>query len=291
MEPREFGEWVERIGGGQEESDLLAGRKQYQALSGQIFQDDKSYESRMGLFFEWFTLDRVFPETGNTPLQQFLLVAQSTGDAPTPEIVRVLSSTLHGIFQVTQARSGELRIREMFEDKEFRVKDDGTGLYFNKQDVFEGRLIQMENANFLTGNYVYHPTAAVKFIRSKIKLIQVKEKEDFKTLRTYEKELEVIQKNQMKNDKAVLKLVAKIEKTKKPEKRDVLEQEKLTLENNGHRIRGELEKATRQVENYKSIELGTNLRQRRFDLIQQLSYMSLKWERSRQIALTDIYKD
>ncbi|MCA9484162.1 MAG: hypothetical protein KC553_10535 [Nitrospina sp.] len=291
MEPREFGEWIETIGGHYGEPVLLRAREEYQTLTGQIFQDDKSYESRMGLFFEWFTVDRKLPESGKTPLEEFLDDPQNTQDGANPGFAEIMTQTLHGIYQVTQAKPGGLRVREMFGDKEYRVMDPEGGMYFNRHDVFEGRLIRLQDSGFLSANFLYHPPQAVKFIKSKVKAIQAQEKEAEKEFRKMEKEQAVIQKKQAVHEKELARLVAKIEKTKKPEKRETLEQEKRDLEEEGRVLaRGKYETAQR-VANYKSMQLGQLLHERRFELIQKLSYMSLKWERSRQIALTDIYKD
>ena len=42
-------------------SDIFGARKEYQTIAGDIYEDYKSYESRMALFLEWYILDRIIP--------------------------------------------------------------------------------------------------------------------------------------------------------------------------------------------------------------------------------------
>lgn len=49
---------IEDISQSHSMDDIYQAKKDYQAVSGEIFEDDKSYEARMGLFLEWFAFDR-----------------------------------------------------------------------------------------------------------------------------------------------------------------------------------------------------------------------------------------
>ncbi len=274
-------------------------KEEYQKISGPVFQDDKSYESRMGLFLEWYILYYRLPHSGRVPVMEYLETKRNQLDDSKISELKKMTHSLHGIFQVTQLNNSHIRVHELFEDKEFRVNETQGELFFNKKDLFEGNLfsllddslIPMRDNNVFTGNFVYHPPAVFKFLRSKIKTVRVLEKQGANKLKIREKELLKYQKDLQASERLLAKIRSKIEKSKKPEKREKLEQEYREHEREQNRIRENLNQAESIHENFKTNEMGLELRARRFELMQNLSYMSLKWERSRQIDINDIYND
>ena len=53
-----FDRLIQEITQNQDSDDILTARKDYQKRAGEIYEDDKSYEARMGLFLEWYVFDR-----------------------------------------------------------------------------------------------------------------------------------------------------------------------------------------------------------------------------------------
>ena len=54
------------------DEQILAAKKTYQMETGTIYEDDKSYNSRMALFLEWYLFNNYAPKSSKTVLQ-FLL--------------------------------------------------------------------------------------------------------------------------------------------------------------------------------------------------------------------------
>ncbi len=291
MEGTDISSCVEAISRELDEKQLLTAKADYQKLTGPIFQDDKSYEHRMGLFLEWYILNYSLPGTGQIPLKEYLDSKRSQLDSLTLSHLESMPQSLHGIFQVTQLSTSHIRVCELFEDKEFRVNQSQGNLFFNKNDLFEGHLFSLENNNVFTGNFVYHPSAVYKFIRAQVKAIKAVEKEIANTFKIRQKEVKGIQKKLENSKRLIDKTADKIKKAKKPEKREKLEQEFKENEREQNQIIADLKQAEVMVEQFASGEMGIELKARRFKLMQGLSCMSLKWERSRQIDIKDIYKN
>ncbi len=299
MDGADISSWVETVSREIGEEHLLAAKEQYQKLSGLVFQDDKSYEPRMGLFLEWFILYYPLPGSGKVPWREYMELKRETLDDNNIADLETMSHSLHGIFQVTHISDRHTRVNELFEDKEFRVNKTEGALFFNKNDLFEGNLFSllddslfpMRDDNAFTGNFVYHPPVVLKYIRSKIKTVRALEKESTNKLKILQKEVARIEKKSQSCEKILNKIKEKIGKSKKPEKRQKLEQENRENERALNSIREELQQAESELEHFKANEMGLELRARRFELMQHLSYMSLKWERSRQIDINDIYND
>src|SRR4051812_23424895 len=52
-------------------ADLLAAKAEYFQLTGEVFEDDKHFDSRMASFIEYYLMDRVSPLSGKTPAVEF----------------------------------------------------------------------------------------------------------------------------------------------------------------------------------------------------------------------------
>jgi hypothetical protein len=112
-----------------------------------------------------------------------------------------------------------------------------------------------------------------------------------KELSSFEKELSKINKSSLKNLKCIKKINTKIECTNFATIKDRFLNEVLKREEDNKLF----ETSTQEIEN--KIFLLQNeiikIKGRRLisELINKLSYMHLKWERSRQIEISDIYKN
>jgi len=54
--------------------DLLAAKAEYFQRTGEVFEDDKQFETRMASFLDHFLFDRPRPESGKTPAQEARLI-------------------------------------------------------------------------------------------------------------------------------------------------------------------------------------------------------------------------
>lgn len=132
MDGVDISSWVETISREVEEEYLLAAKEAYQKLSGPVFQDDKSYEPRMGLFLEWFVLYYQLPNSGKVPLRDFLENKREELDNNEVSDLETMTHSLHGIFQVTHLSDRHTRVHELFEDKEFRVNKTEADFFQQK---------------------------------------------------------------------------------------------------------------------------------------------------------------
>ena len=51
---------------------IMESKKDYQKLTGETSEDDKSHNTRMALFLEWSLLDNYVPGTQNTILEDII---------------------------------------------------------------------------------------------------------------------------------------------------------------------------------------------------------------------------
>ena len=280
---------VEEITRSHSQDDIFQAKKDFQKISGEIFEDDKSFESRMGCFLEWYTFDRPSPESTLTPLQRYL--QRESIPPENKELGEAISHGNHGLFIAKKIKSDRVIVMDIMNNEKYQVMEDQGSILFNSDDLFEGRLIPYKGQYYFTDNFCYHPKPTVGFILSKVKDLKNKEKEAL----TQEKRL---QKDIISPQKNLKKIAGKLEKTSenltkatKEKKIESLKKDIEQLENQRAQLESQISDFANQLTQLRTEVIEGEHRQNRFNLIRRLSYMSLKWERSRQIDVRDIYQD
>ena len=270
--------------------DLLLARKEYQKYSGEIFEDDKSYEDRMALFLEWYIFERIDLSKEQTILETIISNSKEVPASILTNIKQFINN-IHGLFIVKKIRDTSVRVLNLFDDKKYDVYEPSSKLYFSKDNIFEGRLLPYEESYFFTGNFCFHPDGTKKYIKSEIKKILTRQKSNEKELKlkktTMSKEFKVLNNTAVSIKKLQEKVITinnEKEKTKIKKKIDGLEP-----------IKSIQEQKCRMLEKEITTFTDTKIhRQAKLDKIlpmQKLSYMRLLFERSRNIDLKNIYKN
>lgn len=271
--------------------EIYEAKKEFQKISGEIFEDDKSYESRMGSFLEWFTFDRFLNESSETPLQKYLGRQRESLSPGDRELCENVSKSIHGLFILKRVKPDRVVVLELLGDKKYQVKEDQGGILFSKGDIFEARIIPFDDQLFFSDNFCYHPRQTTGFIKTKIKELRSLENEDFKVLKQKEKELAAVQKKYVNMSSKVEKLNIKLIKASSERQIKKINEELNPCGSLRYDLAQQVAALENNLENWKQETIQDKHRGHRFRLIRRLSYMSLIWERSRQIDARDIYRD
>jgi len=149
--------------------DLLVAKGEYFALTGEIFEDDKQFESRMASFLDYYLCDRRSPLTGRSPAQELYEDKQRT--APQDQVVgfRAFTETVHALFEVRKLGKGLVRLRELFSGKDYNVTERRQMAGLEKGDILEARLIPFGGMLLFSAAFTYHPREASKAIWREVK--------------------------------------------------------------------------------------------------------------------------
>ena len=285
----EINQLVEEITRNHSQDDIFEAKKVFHQISGEIFEDDKSFESRMGSFLEWYTFDRISPSSNATPLQQYLQIQSISPE--NRELAEAISKGIHGLFIAKKIKNDSVIALDILDNEKYHVLENQGSILFNSDDLFEGRVIPYKGHHYFTNNFCYHPKPTVSFILSKVKVLKTKEKEALAKEKHLQKEVISPQKNLKKVSAKLEKANEKLVGTTKEKKIQSLKEEIEKLESEKIQLETQISDIVNQLTQLRTETIEGEHRQNRFTLIRKLSYMSLKWERSRQIDVRDIYQD
>lgn len=269
---------------------IFQAKQEYQKIAGEIYEDDKSYESRMGLFLEWFIFDRLTPEK-NLTLIESVTNGDNQWDLNDLTIFKDFSRSIHSLFLVKKIREDRVTVQDLFSGEKYVVNEPQSKIMFQSKDIFEGRVFSYEGGYYFSGNFCFHPKEVAKYILRVSKQISAEFHKCHKEAGQFDALINKLKSQIEKLDKKINKLRAKIEKADSDKKRlsfldkkSELHNEKLETDEQLSTLKSQ--KSSHYEQNFK-IEYGILSSQ----WLQKLNYMNLKWERSRQIDPQDIYRD
>jgi hypothetical protein len=270
---------------------IMLAKNEYQKTTGVIYEDDKSYNTRMALFLEWYLLDNYAPETHHTILENIIKENTSAWNQDRLEIYKDISNNILALFEVKKVRENSIIVLDLFMDEKYHVEEEDSKLVFRKNDVFQGRIIPHQGKYFFSGYFCFHPSKTHRYIKGETKNFYLLQKTWRKELQRLEKILSKIQKSYSKNSKSIEKYKSKIEHTDINAKLEYLKAELSSLEEIKIQIEASIQQTEKEINLLKFEKITMEGRRLISELINKLAYMNLKWERSRQIDILDIYKN
>lgn len=159
--------------------ELLKAKAEYFAGTGEIFEDDRSFEMRMASFLDYYVFDRVIPASGKTPAQMFL---EQGKDLPAADLAirRGLIETKHSLWEVRKISKELIRLRDLFVGKDIDVYERRQPAGLKKGDVLEARLIPIDGRFLFSPAFCFHPIEAKKPVAKELRRLK-KEQPGFST--------------------------------------------------------------------------------------------------------------
>ena len=268
---------------------IMLAKKEYQKTTGEIYEDDRSYNSRMALFLEWYLLDNYIPGTQNTILENIIEENNLPWEQSHLEACQDITNNIHALFEVKRIRDNSVTLLDLFNDEKYLVHEDNSKLVFRKNDIFQGRIVPHKGKWHFTGHFCFHPNKTQRYLKDEAKKIFLIQRGWKKELSGLEKELSEKEKKSSKNYKYIQKVKIKIERTDKGIKKNNLINKLLFLEHNGNSMAISNQETNKKIKRLKIETIMFEGRHMISELINKLAYMNLKWERSRQIEISDIY--
>ena len=270
---------------------IMMAKKEYQKTTGEIYEDDKSYNSRMTLFLEWYLLDQYEPGTRQTVLENIIEDNSSSWTPDRLESYKDVSKNIQALFEIKKVHDNSVTVLDLFTDEKYRIEEEDSKLAFRKNDIFQGRIVPHNDKYFFTGDFCFHPIKTQRYIKGEAKKFYLLQRSWKKELTKLEKESSKFQKLYLKNTVSIEKIKTKIERTDSGTKRDKLTGKLLGLEEDKIKIEASSQQTGKEIGHLKAEKMKIEGRRLISELINKLAYMNLKWERSRQIDVSDIYRN
>jgi hypothetical protein len=152
--------------------DLLAARNEHYGRYGEPREDELTYEPRVNGMLDHYLYD-FRPNGGKTSTLENFIAAEGAEMAPSVlEAYRLLTTNVHGLFEVRKIEEGRLVLRDVFTEVDHDVAERRQLAGLKKGDLIEARLLPFGGQLFFSGAHTYHPTEVRKRIIAEVKRLR-----------------------------------------------------------------------------------------------------------------------
>ncbi len=158
-------------------TELEPARQEYRDATGEVYEDDPSFEMQMILFLEWFIFDRPLAR-GVVPLRAYLEEHGPWLSLEEREMTEALLQQRHALFRVKKAKPPVLHLRDLWQGKTIRVEAGDLARSFQTGDLIDARVVPFRNKLFFTEGMLCHPAEAEAYIKSEVKVLRKRDAVD-----------------------------------------------------------------------------------------------------------------
>ncbi len=162
-----FDRIVEYTTGG-DSPEIEKAKRDYFKLTGEVNEDDRSFEIRLATFLDWYIFDRLLEGLKKTPAQAFYDSLDSSTPKDDRDIYEGMLSTIHSIFQIRKFTEVGVYVRDLFNKKRYFI-EERRSIGCSEQDILEGRLIPFKGSYYFSEALYAYPREAGRFIKGEIK--------------------------------------------------------------------------------------------------------------------------
>lgn len=146
-------EIFERCGQTQSEA-MAAARADFDERRGRVFEDEDEWEARTRMFLEWFAVDRLDPETGQTPAAA---AALREPDPRRRAALEAWSRSYRCLGEISELAEGRVHIVDLVGGAHIAI-DEQRGLPgVEVGDIAELRVVAFEGQIRFGGAFLWHP--------------------------------------------------------------------------------------------------------------------------------------
>jgi hypothetical protein len=156
-------------------------RVDFFTATGEIAEEDRSFEMRLTGFLDWFILDRLVTGEGKTPARLFYERNESSFQPAEKDVFKACLGSIHSIFEVMSVDTGLVTLKNYYDNKTYDVMENDI-LLFKKGDILESRLLKLARGYHFSGAFCYHPPEVKKYILGKINAAKEKGYKDLNTV-------------------------------------------------------------------------------------------------------------
>lgn len=152
--------------------DVAKAKKEFFDEAGVMDEENEAFEMRMTQFLEWYLFTRRLTDIGMTPAQYALQLEDFEMTSEERPAFENLAVTRHSLFEFLKVRGDDIHIRDLFLDKKMVIHGSIIRIGFNRDEIFDARLIpEGENYHFSRA-FAFHPSEASKYIMGEIKKLR-----------------------------------------------------------------------------------------------------------------------
>jgi hypothetical protein len=156
-------------------TDVVTSKKEFFDEAGVMDEENQSFEMRMTQFLEWYIFTRPLKDVGSTPANYALQLGDFQMSSQERPSFENLAASRHGLFEFLKIRGDDIHVKDLFLNKKIVIPSSPINIGFNRDEIFDARLIPDGERFRFSRAFCFHPTEASGYILSEVKRIRKNE--------------------------------------------------------------------------------------------------------------------
>jgi len=167
-----FDEIVIEFSSGKYREQIEKAKQEFFLLGGTVHEENEEYTDRINLFLDWYVFERKLDKEDVTPLNMYFITHTDDISEQEKIILEGMKNSITGLFIVKKLRDDNVKVKNLFTDNSYNVEDDYFLSFIKKGDIFQGRIISLNEKNIFGNGFCFHNPETESYIKSEIKKIK-----------------------------------------------------------------------------------------------------------------------
>lgn len=173
-----FENWIERIiqfyTSPNFREDVAEAKNAFQEVAGSFDESSADFESKMAQFTDWYVFNRTLKRQGQAPVEFCLEDPNFKIDEKERPYYHALRNSRHSLFQFVKLKGTDVYVIDLFTGFQYVIRDSRVTIGFQRDELFEARLIPFEGSFVFSNAFCIHPPQVSKFISKEIRKVNRK---------------------------------------------------------------------------------------------------------------------
>lgn len=173
---------LETYGKGSYYEEVRRAKEHYFSKAFKVAEGSDRYEAELNQFFDWFVFERNLERDELPPIRLFIREELKNMDEDKRKVFEALGNSFSSVFELIKIKKDEAVIRDLFDKETYIIEDIENPKIFQKGDIFQARLVPLEDKVVFCMAFLFHPKEAKTFLKKELKKLKVVKGEHKKEL-------------------------------------------------------------------------------------------------------------
>lgn len=153
------------------QGEVRSAKAEFFDKAGIVDENSADFELRMSQFLDWYIFTRK-NQDGQTPLEILKAKGGFAQESFEKEYLEQLGKTRHALFEYLKTKGEDVYIKDLLANSKIIIRKSSITLGFTTDEVFDGRIIPVNDTFTFTRGFCFHPPKARKYINREIKRVK-----------------------------------------------------------------------------------------------------------------------
>jgi hypothetical protein len=151
------------------EEEVKIAKSEFFDNAGILEEGSNQYELRMSQFFDWYFYTRDLIGYSQTPVEVINMVRELRFNDDELKLIDCMRKHRHSMFEFIKIKGSDIYIRDIIKGDKIWIKNSQWAEGFDTTEIFEVRIIPVQDNFVFTRGFCFHPEEARKFILAEVK--------------------------------------------------------------------------------------------------------------------------